>query len=155
MDILHEYHERISDIFMAPGQTPFRISKQVWALHAEMERRIAAMDAAALVQPSMFPAGEDAPLFTLPEDPAEPEWVTAFNESTAEPSAPPTEPQIEFEYHMMSPANLDIVNDCIDYAWPKTIAGCWAHLDKLLERGTIPQAQYDEIKAGGDFIIAD
>lgn len=39
-------------------------------------------------QPDMFPAGEDTPLFTLPEDPAEPEWVTAFNQSSAEPSAP-------------------------------------------------------------------
>lgn len=93
-----------------------------------------------LVQESMFPAGEDAPLFTLPEDaaPAEPE------------------PVIEYDFVSMSPQNLDVIADCIDYAWPKnTVAGCWAHLTKLLERGTITQEQYDEIKAGGDFIIAD
>lgn len=38
--ILQEYHRRISEIFLAAGQTPFRICKQIWALHAEMERRL-------------------------------------------------------------------------------------------------------------------
>ena len=39
-DILHEYHRRIVEIFLAAGQTPYRICKQLWTLHAEMERRL-------------------------------------------------------------------------------------------------------------------
>ena len=39
-DILHEYHRRIGEIFLAAGQTPYRICKQLWTLHAEMERRL-------------------------------------------------------------------------------------------------------------------
>lgn len=36
---LEEYHRRIGEIFLARGQTPYRICKQLWALHAEFERR--------------------------------------------------------------------------------------------------------------------
>ena len=39
--LLAEYHRRIGDIFLAPGQTPYRICKQVWQLHAEMGRLLA------------------------------------------------------------------------------------------------------------------
>lgn len=42
-EILGEYHRRIGEIFLASGQTPYRICKQLWALHAEMERRIGKM----------------------------------------------------------------------------------------------------------------
>ncbi len=43
-NMLREYHERIGAIFLAPNQTPFGISKQVYALHAEMERSLAIID---------------------------------------------------------------------------------------------------------------
>jgi len=38
---LAEYHRRVGEIFLAPGQTPYRICKQIWALQAEFSRRIA------------------------------------------------------------------------------------------------------------------
>lgn len=40
-EVLMEYHHRIGEIFLAAGQTPFRICKQLWALHAEMSGRLA------------------------------------------------------------------------------------------------------------------
>lgn len=39
-EMLMEYHRRIEEIFLAAGQSPFRICKQVWRLHAEMSRRL-------------------------------------------------------------------------------------------------------------------
>ena len=39
-DLLREYHHLIGEIFLAKGQTPYRICKQLWALHAEFERRL-------------------------------------------------------------------------------------------------------------------
>ena len=38
---LKEYHQRIGEIFLVTRQTPFRICKQMWALHVEFSRRIA------------------------------------------------------------------------------------------------------------------
>ena len=35
------YHDAIREVFLAPGQTPFKISKQVWALHAKQSTRLA------------------------------------------------------------------------------------------------------------------
>ena len=98
------------------------------------ERRIVA----PLVQPSMFPSGEDTPLFTQPDAPAEPGK------------------RIELTYRALSVSSVDVCMDCIAYATPPgTVAGCWAHLEKMRERGEIPQTQYDEIRRMADFIEAD
>ena len=40
LDLLLEYHRRIGEINLAAAQTPFRISKQIWKLHAEMSGRL-------------------------------------------------------------------------------------------------------------------
>ena len=123
------------------GDDASQINSIVDHIIAAVVEELQAQPAPALVQPSMFPAGEDSPLFTQPGD---------------APDEPEPETRIEFAYYKLDPALVDVVADCIDYAWPKgTIAGCWAHLDKLLARGTLTQEDYDEIKAAGDFIIAD
>jgi len=35
------YHDAIGEIFLAPSQTPYKICKQVWALHAKQSTRLA------------------------------------------------------------------------------------------------------------------
>lgn len=42
--MLTEYHRKIGEIFLARSQTPYRICKQIWALHAEFERRLTLED---------------------------------------------------------------------------------------------------------------
>jgi hypothetical protein len=39
-ELLLDYHKRIGEIFLAKGQTPFRISRQIWKLHAEYEGKL-------------------------------------------------------------------------------------------------------------------
>jgi hypothetical protein len=48
-ELLKEYHRRIGEIFLARNQTPFRISKQIWRLHAEMERRLTLLGSDAAI----------------------------------------------------------------------------------------------------------
>lgn len=79
--LLHEYHARLGAALEGDNRLA-----AIEKLHAEMEARIAALE--PMAQATMFTDGEDTPLFTLPDDLAEPEWVTAFNQSSAEPSAP-------------------------------------------------------------------
>jgi hypothetical protein len=58
--LLQEYHDRLGDALASRNRLA-----AVEKLHAEMDARIAALE--PMAQPSMFPAGEDAPLFTLPD----------------------------------------------------------------------------------------
>lgn len=41
--LLKEYHAKIGEIFLAKGQTPFRICKQIWKVHAEMTGKLASL----------------------------------------------------------------------------------------------------------------
>ncbi len=126
--LLHEYHARLGAALEGDNRLA-----AIELLHAEMQARIAALE--PMAQESMFPAGEDAPLFTLPDD---------------------AEPVIELNYKALSTTSVDVCLDCIEYAWPKnTVEGCWAHLERLLAGERIPQTQYDEIKKMADFVIAD
>lgn len=59
--LLQEYHARLGAALASRNRLA-----AIEQLHAEMEARIAALE--PMAQPAMFPAGEDAPLFTLPED---------------------------------------------------------------------------------------
>lgn len=107
----------------------------------ELEIAVGAVDPlehGQYAQPAFFPAGEDTPLFTQPDAPAEPGK------------------RIELTYRALSVSSVDVCMDCIAYATPPgTVAGCWAHLEKMRERGEIPQTQYDEIRRMADFIEAD
>ncbi len=105
-----------------------------WVKELGVEEMQAAQPAPGFAQPSMFPEGQDTPLFTLPEDAA---------------------PVIELMYLEMSPRAVDVALDCIAYAWPKSVAGCWARLDRVLAAEEMSQELYDEIKTNCDFIIAD
>ncbi len=87
--------------------------------------------APALVQPSMFPAGEDAPLFTMADD----------------------APRIELVYGALSVTTRDLCLQVL--AVSRTPADCWQRLESMRNNGDIPQTQYDEIKRMADFIEAD
>lgn len=94
----------------------------------ELAARVATLEAAT----------RPAPAFAQPDAPAEPGK------------------RIELTYRALSVSSVDVCMDCIAYATPPgTVAGCWAHLEKMRERGEIPQTQYDEIRRMADFIEAD
>ena len=59
MTLLHEYHARLGAALEGDNRLA-----AVEKLHAEREARIEPM-----AQAGMFPAGDDLPMFTLPEDP--------------------------------------------------------------------------------------
>ncbi len=86
-----------------------------------------------LQQTTMFPAGEDGPLFTLPEDTGG--------------------PRIELVYGALSVTTRDVCLQVI--AASRTPAECWLRLESMRNNGDIPQTQYDEIKKMADFILAD
>ncbi len=126
--LLHEYHARLGAALEADNRLA-----AIEQLHAEMEARIAALE--PMAQPSMFPAGEDAPLFTMADD-------------------APAEPQIELMYRELSPRAVDVALACIDYAWPKnTVEGCWAYLNKLTASGDISEELSNEIRTNADFLF--
>ena len=41
--LLKEYHNKIGEIFLAEGQSPFRICKQIWKLYGEMSWKLASL----------------------------------------------------------------------------------------------------------------
>lgn len=45
----------------------------------------------------------------------------------------------------LSRSSQDAAMDAAEYAWPKTIEGCWKQLKTMLIRGRITQATYNEI----------
>ncbi len=115
------------------GDCNSEIGEIVDAIIAAVVEELQAQPAPGFAQPSMFAAGEDTPLFTLPEDAAE--------------------PVIELVYGALSVTTRDLCRQVI--AASRTPAECWLRLESMRNNGDIPQTQYDEIKKMADFIEAD
>lgn len=58
---------------------------------------------------------------------------------------------LEANWTKLSLSSQDVVMDIAEYAWPKTVEGCWITLDKWLDIERITKTTYDEIKANVTF----
>jgi hypothetical protein len=59
--------------------------------------------------------------------------------------------QIEVSYKRLSSGSADVAMDAAEYAYPKTVAGCWKTLDSWLASDRITKSTYDEIKSNVTF----
>ncbi len=55
----------------------------------------------------------------------------------------------------LSVSGQDAVLDAAEYAWPRTIKGCWNQLRSMRIRGKITDTTYNEICAVVSFELAD
>lgn len=54
-------------------------------------------------------------------------------------------------YKQLSVSSTNVCMDIAEYAWPKTVEGCWKKLDSLLATDRITKTTYEEIKSNVTF----
>jgi hypothetical protein len=62
---------------------------------------------------------------------------------------------IEINFKRLSNSTADVAQEVAEYAYPKTVAGCWKTLDAWLAAERITQTTYNEIKEGVTFEVVE
>ena len=62
---------------------------------------------------------------------------------------------IEINYKRLSNNAADVAMEVAEYAYPKTVAGCWKTLDAWLVAERITQTTYNEIKENVTFEVVE